>query len=150
MAARRKTKPQNLYQQYCDALQIWAADVPPDMADEDNKEKILDAMLRLFETLDAYDMRGAVPVLRTQKSLRELLKPLTAAIRWQMIGLNIQLPKMLAPLAPHMLSLAVMRWAAIWQNEHTPGMPKLMAAMDRDLGWLERGLSVIPGQLHSN
>lgn len=140
MAARRKAKAADPFQQYQSALNAWAGDVPADMLDEDDKEKLLDAMLRLFETLDAHDMRGVLPVLRTQKSPKELLAPLTAAIRWQMIGLNIQPPVLLAPVAAHVLSLAVVRWAAIWQSEHTPGMPKLMAAIDRDLGWLERSV----------
>ena len=136
--AARKPKP-DVYQQYQNALQVWASDIPQDMLDETDQEKLLDAMLRLFETLDAKNMRNMLPILRAQKTLRELISPLTAAIRWQMIGLNIRAPKILAPFAPHVVSLAVMRWAVIWQNEHTPGMPKLMAAIDRDLGWLGRG-----------
>ncbi len=143
MAARRKPKASDPYQQYCDVLQQWAGDVPADMMDEDDKEKLLDAMLRLFEALDAADLRSILPSLRAQKNIRELMQPLTAAIRWQMIGMNIQPPQILAPLAATILSLAVMRWAIIWQNEYTPGMPKLMAAIDRDLGWLDRGLSQI-------
>ncbi|HCM83853.1 MAG TPA: hypothetical protein PKW15_03155 [Alphaproteobacteria bacterium] len=140
MATRRKAKPVDLFQQYQNALHQWAGDAPADMLDEDNKEKLLDAMLRLFETLDAADLRNAISNLRAEKTLRELLGPLTAAMRWQMIGLNIQSPQILAPIAPHVLSLAVIRWIPIWQNEHTPGMPKLMAAIDRDLGYLQRAI----------
>lgn len=146
MAVRRKTK-MDLYQSYCDALQAWAADVPDDMQDEEDKEKLLDAMLRFFETLDAHDMRKILPVLRTQKTPKEMMLPLVGAIRWQMIGLNIRTPRLLSDLAPHLLALAVWRWGAIWQNEHTPGMPKLMAAIDRDLGYLHRAAEFCNGNL---
>lgn len=142
---QEKNSALNLFEKYQSALQAWAGDVPADMQDEDDQEKLLDAMLRLFETLDAHDMRGVLPVLRTQKTPKEMMMPLVGAIRWQMIGLNIRAPGLISELAPHILALALLRWGAIWQNEQTPGMPKLMAAIARDLGYLQRAAEFCSG-----
>jgi hypothetical protein len=126
---QRKTKDSNAL--YHDALHGWATNVPSDMMDEVPKEKLLDSFLRLFEALEAAGLRGQINISR------EILPPLITAMRWQIIALNLQTSKILTNIIPYVLALAVMRWLLVWQADTNPGMSRLMAAIDRDLGRLD-------------
>jgi hypothetical protein len=137
--AKRKTQKLNPAAQLTATLHAWAAEAPADMADESPKEKLLDSMLRLFEALDTANLRGYVQTTGLRHSLPEF----SSALRWQLLALNLPMPTAVQPVVPFALSLLLLRWIPIWLAETTPGMPKLMAALDRDLGYAEKAAGLL-------
>jgi len=130
-AQKRRTQVhENPYQIFIKTLRTWAASAPPDMRGEPPREKLLDAMLRLFEALDAAG-------LKTAKPDPAWLAPLVHAVRWQLLVLDIPAPPGLEPAASYVLALAAARWLPIWQSDKTMGQSRLMAAIDRDLNRLD-------------
>jgi hypothetical protein len=105
-----------------DVLNAWAINAPPDMQHEPPREKILDSALRLFDSLSAARVTRLPP-------RRQLLQPLSHAVHWQWIALNIPAAPWVSILAPTTLTLAIIRWLKIWQKDQTPGQTRLMAAI---------------------
>jgi len=136
--ARRKKTIKNPFEIYQTILREWAAEVPPDMQDELPREKLLDAMLRLFEKLETAKLRAPLnQEIMMQAAPWQHIKiyypPLRNAMRWQWMALNIPTPSLLSFLAPHLLAISALRWLAIWLRDPTPGQERLMATLDRDL-----------------
>jgi len=136
--ARRKKTIKNPFEIYQTILREWAVEVSPDMQDELPREKLLDAMLRLFEKLGAAELRAPLnkeimmqPV--PWQHIKIYYPPLRNAMRWQWTALDIPTPSLLSFLAPHLLAMAALRWLAIWLRDPTPSQERLMATMDRDL-----------------
>lgn len=114
-------------------LNAWATQVPNDMADECAKDKILDSFLRLFESLSANKMTH-VP------TAKNLIPTLRRAIHWQWIALSITAPPWVSAVAPHVLTLAAMRWFHVWKTDKTLGNARLMAVIDKDLGRMDAAM----------
>ena len=130
----------NPYEVYAETLRAWSSHVPLEMLDETPREKLLDAILRLFEALEVAGLRPAFIHLRAHpdpKKIGKLLPPLTAAMRQQCVTLNIALPHVLGVAAPYALALAALRWLVMWLDDKTPGKSRLMVMLDRDLGRLD-------------
>jgi len=138
MRTKAQSRPKKIktpYEIYCNVLRAWAAEAPADMRDEPAREKILDAMLRLFERLEASGLRPALAAQPVNwATIKKYHGPLLHALCWQCLVLNITMPKSMAPFVPHLLSLVVLRWIPIWLRDNTPGQARLMAVIDRDLG----------------
>ncbi len=104
------------------------------MKDEAPREQLLDAMLRLFEDLDAAGLRAPLAAQKLDwHGMKPYLVVLHDAIRWQWLALNLPVPAIAAPFAPFALSLCCMRWLKIWL---IGDQARLMAVIDRDLNYL--------------
>jgi len=137
---QKKSAPVNPHQIFIKLLAAWTSEMPPDMRDESPREKLLDAMLRLFEKLDAANLKPPIKNLYKNREWRTAgvwVLPLRNAIHWQFTVLEILVPPCLVAPAPDVLTLAVLRWISVWLEESTPGQSRLMATMDRDLGRLD-------------
>jgi len=136
--APRDKKVKNALEIYNHVLREWAGATSPDMVDEVPRERLLDAMLRLFESLDDAGLRSPLAAQDINwQSAKPYLVALHDAIRWQLLVLELSVPKLAAPVAPTVLTLAALRWMKIWLADDTSGQSKLMAAIDRDLGRLD-------------
>jgi hypothetical protein len=130
-----KAKIKNLYEVYCKVMRAWAAAVPHEMKHEAPREKLLDAMLRLFEALDATGLRAPLAAEAMDwRVMKPYLGALHDAMRWQLLALDLALPKLAVPFAPTVLTLASLRWLKIWLKGDEA---RLMAAIDRDLNYLD-------------
>lgn len=142
--ARGQKKKLNTFDLYQSVLRKWAVDLPADMKNEPARERLLDAMLRLFEALSAAGLRQNFKSLKPDwPNIQKYYPPLLHAMRWQLTALNLPLPTSMVPLAARLLSLAALRGFAVWVKDETAGQSRLMAAIDRDLDRINAAVQYI-------